>query len=168
MNKLPNNEINTDQPVDAFSYSEGATPKGYECDKCKASGVRLWREWNTFLSHQQLVCLACINKNTKTKGGYTPDPKDRKFLLYGPLRTLWRTEETEPNTWHYKSEAQPVPEGAEVIEEQDRTMTPDLKGSGSMAPAIPTEDGSTFWGYSSVPEDGCNWWYALPYSREAK
>lgn len=29
-------------------------------------------------------------------------------------------------------------------------------------PAVPTADGQTFWGYSSVPEAGCRWWYGLP------
>lgn len=29
-------------------------------------------------------------------------------------------------------------------------------------PAVPTEDGSTFWGYSSVPEEGVAWWRGLP------
>ena len=33
---------------------------------------------------------------------------------------------------------------------------------GSMVPAVPTEDGETFWGYTSVPEDGVRWWRALP------
>jgi hypothetical protein len=29
-------------------------------------------------------------------------------------------------------------------------------------PAVPTEEGDTFWGYSSVPDDGVKWWRALP------
>lgn len=29
-------------------------------------------------------------------------------------------------------------------------------------PAVPTEDGSTYWGYSSVPQAGVNWWRSLP------
>lgn len=32
---------------------------------------------------------------------------------------------------------------------------------GSLVPAVPTPDGS-FWGYTSVPEDGVEWWRALP------
>ena len=27
---------------------------------------------------------------------------------------------------------------------------------------VPTVEGDTYWGYSSVPEDGVGWWYALP------
>lgn len=33
---------------------------------------------------------------------------------------------------------------------------------GWRVPAVPTEDGSTFWGYTSVPQAGCDWWYRLP------
>lgn len=32
-------------------------------------------------------------------------------------------------------------------------------------PAVPTPDGSTFWGYSSVPEAAVQWWRALPDSQ---
>jgi hypothetical protein len=32
---------------------------------------------------------------------------------------------------------------------------------GFMVPAVPTYDG-TFWGYTSVPQDGVNWWRGLP------
>jgi hypothetical protein len=31
-----------------------------------------------------------------------------------------------------------------------------------MVGAVPTEDGSTFWGFSSVPTDGVGWWESLP------
>lgn len=33
---------------------------------------------------------------------------------------------------------------------------------GWLVPAVPTVEGDTFWGYSSVPQDGCDWWHALP------
>lgn len=32
---------------------------------------------------------------------------------------------------------------------------------GELVPAVPTEDGTTFWGYSSVPEPGVDWWRRL-------
>ena len=31
---------------------------------------------------------------------------------------------------------------------------------GWLVPAIPTKDNS-FWGYSSVPQEGCDWWHSL-------
>ncbi len=33
---------------------------------------------------------------------------------------------------------------------------------GWRVPAVTTEDGDTFWGYSSVPADRIAWWYAMP------
>jgi hypothetical protein len=33
---------------------------------------------------------------------------------------------------------------------------------GNMVPAVPTEDGETFWGYTSVPPEGVRWWRELP------
>jgi len=33
---------------------------------------------------------------------------------------------------------------------------------GGLLPAVPTEDGRTFWGYTSVPADACAWWRGLP------
>lgn len=34
---------------------------------------------------------------------------------------------------------------------------------GWLIPAVPTADGTdSFWGYSSVPQEGVEWWYSLP------
>lgn len=37
-----------------------------------------------------------------------------------------------------------------------------------LVPAVPTEDGYTYWGYTSVPEDGVSWWRRLPLSRSRR
>jgi hypothetical protein len=34
----------------------------YECMKCGASGVKLWREYNTFINNQTLLCADCLCK----------------------------------------------------------------------------------------------------------
>jgi len=35
-----------------------------------------------------------------------------------------------------------------------------------LVPAVPTEDGYTYWGYTSVPQAGCDWWdKRLPLAR---
>jgi len=34
-----------------------------------------------------------------------------------------------------------------------------------LVPAVPTEDGYTYWGYTSVPWAGCQWWDGLPLIR---
>lgn len=36
---------------------------------------------------------------------------------------------------------------------------------GSLVPAVPTDDGSTFWGYTSVSDAGVKWWKRLPLVR---
>lgn len=33
---------------------------------------------------------------------------------------------------------------------------------GELVPAVPTPDGLSFWGYTSVPQDAVDWWYSLP------
>ncbi|MBR1605921.1 MAG: hypothetical protein IJ660_07460 [Alphaproteobacteria bacterium] len=33
---------------------------------------------------------------------------------------------------------------------------------GNYVPAVPTEENDTFWGYTSVPKKGCDWWSKLP------
>ena len=39
---------------------------------------------------------------------------------------------------------------------------------GWLVPAVPDVEGHGFWGYTSVPEDGCAWWRTLPsYPRTA-
>ena len=32
---------------------------------------------------------------------------------------------------------------------------------GWLIPAVPTEEGDTYWGYTSVPQDGVDWWKNL-------
>ena len=33
---------------------------------------------------------------------------------------------------------------------------------GWYAPAVPTKDNHAYWGYTSVPDEGCKWWKNLP------
>lgn len=44
--------------------------------------------------------------------------------------------------------------------DQGEPRHPGSDAIGWLVPAIPVDD--TFWGYTSVPDDGCRWWYALP------
>jgi hypothetical protein len=41
-------------------------------------------------------------------------------------------------------------------------LPPGTDQVGWLVPAVPTPDLSTFWGYTSVPEEGVAWWRALP------
>lgn len=47
-----------------------------------------------------------------------------------------------------------------MLEAEDRFERTDQIGW--LIPAVPTPDRHTFWGYTSVPEDGCVWWKDLP------
>lgn len=101
--------------IKPFLYSDGKTPDGYVC-KCGASNVRLYREYQTFLNHQELSCTTCAIKEYN---------------------------ETHHKPWDPES--------------SDRSSE-----IGWLVAAVPTEDGSTFWGYTSVPQDGVDWWDNLP------
>lgn len=81
---------------------------GYTCSDCGVRGVKLWREYQTFLDSQTLRCRACCEKHA----------------------------------------GKPKSENSDQI--------------GWSVPAVPTPDGTTFWGYSSVPILAVNWWDALP------
>lgn len=105
-------------PVD---YRSNIPPKEYCCDKCKKHGCKLWREYNTFLNQQTLVCCDCAAKEQK---------KDIASI------------------------------DAEGRWQDDLGMRTDQIGW--RIPAVPTAEGDTFWGYTSVPMDGVAWWRRLP------
>lgn len=109
--------VNTAEPID---YSSITTPSSYVCGACGKSGVKLWRDYQTFLEHQELRCADCAGKASEI----------------------------------------------DVSEMGDDGMYPGEYGStdqiGWLVPAVPTKENDTFWGYSSVPQDGCDWWSRLP------
>ena len=96
--------------VGEFSYEQPTTPDRYVCSDCGKRGVRLYREYQTFLEHQVLRCRTC------------------------------------------------------ALENQNRTHG-DMRSEhsiGWLVAAVPCEDGSTFWGYCTVPAAGVTWWDRLP------
>jgi hypothetical protein len=93
-----------------FLYSDGKAPDWYRCSGCGAHGCKLWRGYNTFLDHLNLLCMSC--------------------------------EEDDAD--------EPVALG--------RYSTDQV---GHDVPAVPAEDGHTYWGYTSVPEAGVTWWKGL-------
>lgn len=105
---------------------QGGAPDWYRCQHCGAHGVKLWRDYQTFLDHQSLWCADCADKSQRVPAlGRKPD---------------WKSE------WQ-------IGRGDQI---------------GWRIPAVPTEDGSTFWGYSSVPDAGCAWWDRLPPEKPAR
>lgn len=100
-----------------FTYASGDIPKTYRCGGCGAKGVKLWREYNTFLDHQTLRCYKCAGKNQKTLNVLQID-SDGKIPWFYRGTPMGRTDQigslipavpTEDNDtfWGYTS----VPEG---------------------------------------------------------
>jgi hypothetical protein len=91
-----------------FSYIKKEIPESYKCKECGASGVRLFREYQTFADYITLRCTVCALANQKM------------------------TEQDGPHS------------------------------CGWLVAAVPTEENDTFWGYTSVPLEGVEWWNNLP------
>jgi hypothetical protein len=102
----------------------------YVCSSCKCSGVKLWRDYNTFLSHCELKCVECATPTQIEYEAKNYTEQNRAFL--GALD----------------------PDGLFMFRSGDQL--------GGLVPAVPTPDGETFWGYSSVPHEDVMWWYELP------
>ena len=108
------------EPIAQFSYTT-ATPKGYVCSRCGSSGCKLWRQYQTFVEHLDLLCGSCALADQK--------------------------------------EAGPIDEDGLII---DRWFGTRSSAIGWLVPAVPTEDGETFWGYASTPDEAWAWWRRLP------
>jgi hypothetical protein len=50
-----------------FSYDDKSTPQGYMCGDCGASGLRLYRLYQTFLDRQELRCVDCACKHQEQR-----------------------------------------------------------------------------------------------------
>jgi hypothetical protein len=102
-------------------YSSKKAPEDYCCSNCGASGVKLWRQYQTFLDHIKLFCAACACES----------------------------------------------QGKENLVDSDGMRPSDLGNGmktdqiGWLVPAVPTEDGENYWGYTSVPKAGVKWWKSL-------
>ena len=112
-----------------------------------------------FLEHQSLCCLPCAcreqNKvRTPTEDGHS---------LYAEDDHLYRTSNMEEGHWkYYDSKNGPPEDAVETMTQRIRTNQ-----IGWRVPAVPTEDGETYWGYTSVPQPGCDWWSNLPTATSA-
>ena len=43
----------------SISYEKLEIPSNYKCSRCDAHGVKLWRQYNTMVSHLSLLCCRC-------------------------------------------------------------------------------------------------------------
>lgn len=124
----------TNKPISIqpFKYSTISAPEGYKCSECGASGVKLWREYNMFLDNQSLNCADCALERAQKNASGC------KYI--GPVNAVGKLR-VEYTTHGHSHETDQI---------------------GWLVPAVPTEDGETFWGYTSVPSDGVLWWKLLP------
>lgn len=163
----------SDVTTEAFEYSSGVAPAGYKCGQCGATGCKLWREYNTFLEHQALYCVNCAGKNQKKD--VTDADAEGKI-------TWWFENRPRLSIQHLTLEGHyafvrglhvRMPRKMKKQAKKDflagfylGPMTKENMGRcdqiGWLVPAVPTEEGDTYWGYTSVPQPGCDWWRDLP------
>lgn len=117
---------------DLVNYASGKTPKKYKCAACKITGIKLWREYQTF--SPQLLCAECAIKDQA-------DPKASSS--FSKLAAAGKVVVDA--------------EGKHVDQHGDRSDQ-----IGWYVPAVPDEEGAGYWGYTSVPQNGVNWWKQLP------
>lgn len=46
-----------------LDYNSGGVPEDYKCSKCGLRGVKLWRQYQTFASCIELLCVDCALKD---------------------------------------------------------------------------------------------------------
>lgn len=103
-----------------FSYTSDVAPENYLCSVCGWKNCKLWRQYQTFLNHIELMCVNCAKNDQE------------KFIAVNEDGTH------EDGTFGTSSEI------------------------GWLVPAVPDEKNETFWGYTSIPQDGVTWWRRLP------
>jgi len=57
--------------VSVVDYASSRVPKDYKCGKCRAHGVKLWREYQTFCP--ALFCGPCAMRDQKEAGAIDDD-----------------------------------------------------------------------------------------------
>jgi hypothetical protein len=109
--------------------------RDYNCSGCGATGIKLWRDYNTCANAIELKCAECATPNQVTYEAKTYTTENNREFL-GAFDA----------------------DGVFTFRSGDQL--------GGLVPAVPTVEGDTFWGYSSVPDDQVEWWLALPTYRD--
>lgn len=93
-----------------FTYASGDVPPTYRCSGCGAFGCKLWREYQTFLDQQSLLCADCAGEAEGKDVSKIDSDGRRPTALSDNLRTDqigWRIPAvpTEENNtyWGYTS-----------------------------------------------------------------
>lgn len=60
--------------IGPLDYSSSSTPSGYHCGQCGALGVKLWREYQTFLNNriERASTLNCHTEDDERGRGRIP------------------------------------------------------------------------------------------------
>jgi hypothetical protein len=75
---------------------------------------------------------------------------------------LWREYNTFLNHQSFYCRACAIKNQKKTPKDLERLEASRCDQIGWLVPAVPTREGDTFWGYSSVPQGLCNWWHSLP------
>jgi hypothetical protein len=59
----------------SFKYGMFLVPAGYHCVRCGLHGVKLWRQYQTFVDEVELLCADCAMTNQKEAGRVDEDGK---------------------------------------------------------------------------------------------
>jgi len=116
-------------------YSSTSVPSDYKCRGCGATNCKLWRENGGFPCGD--ILLECVDCAVKSQN----NPKVTSAFVKSAAQPGFAVAEDGMYTDHYGSRTDQI---------------------GWRAPAVPTEDNSGYWGYTSVPQAGCDWWTRLP------
>lgn len=140
----------------------------YKCAICGREHVKLWRP---YMDTAPLICATCAEerqspktysevvwKKNKLKDSYIGTPTKKKIPL-----PKWIVDDNGK----VPSYDGPGPDGTKEIKTDQLII--DLSNeyesysskNTTMIPAVPYEN-NNFWGYTSVPEDLCEWWRTLP------
>lgn len=87
MSKKANTSPSVIDPSHPVDYFKKETPPNYKCHKCGATGCKLWRQYQTFLEHQTLLCANCAAKDQKEDIGDI-DARGRRSSEFGKTNQI--------------------------------------------------------------------------------
>lgn len=152
--------------IDKEDFKMKIRTDNYVCSICGKRNVKLWRP---YMGTVPLICAECAEKRQ------TPREYEEKIwhqedngwyigIFTGKKLSLpkWKVDEKGkvPSYYGPGPAGQPARMTDQLIVDLSDVSTAYSRGV-SMVPACPDEDGK-FWGYTSVPEEVCEWWDELP------
>jgi hypothetical protein len=164
-------------------YTTGGVPASYVCSICNVTKVKLWRP---YMGTQPLICAKCAEERQslheynvidhwvpgKHSNGYDCWVGIYKYELSPSLGYIIKKElmkkwtvDDNGKVPSYLGSPSPggiwLPTTDQLSVDLSKLFKSCSSGDTSMVPAIP-DNGGEYWGYTSVPEEGCLWWQKLP------